>query len=119
MLSRSAAVASLPSPDGMPEVHLELRQATGRTHRYELSTLEFLVGSVPGCDLRLPGADLPPLFCLLTRHPHGLRLRKLAPTQLLLLNGSTVQNADLQDGDRLTLGATDVLIHLDAVAQDT
>src|SRR3712207_3676433 len=81
MAKTSQAPPAGPVPGVLPEVQLEVRQA-GRTLRYEQANLEFLVGTVPGCDLRLPGPDLPPLLCLLTRHPEGLRLRKLAPTQI-------------------------------------
>jgi len=104
------------SPDGMPEVRLEVRQGANRVHTYDLGNLEFLIGSVPGCDLRLPGVDLPPLFCLLTRHADGLRLRKLAPTQFLLVNGETVHQRELNNGDRVTVGATDIVIHMQAGA---
>ncbi|MFO0970230.1 MAG: hypothetical protein U0793_32165 [Gemmataceae bacterium] len=115
-LSATRRDAAVSAP--LPAVLLEVRQGARGVVRYELANLEFLIGSVPGCDLRLPGADLPPLFCLLTRYPKGLRLRKLAPTQLLLLNGDAVQNADLADGDRLTLGATDIVVHVSAASED-
>ena len=39
---------------------------------------------MPGCDLRLPGTNLPPVVCLIARQPDGVRLRKLAPTLPIL-----------------------------------
>ena len=35
----------------------------------------FLIGSVPGCDLRLPGTNLAPVICLVARHQNGASLR--------------------------------------------
>ncbi|MCI0684605.1 MAG: hypothetical protein L0Y71_21050 [Gemmataceae bacterium] len=98
----------------LPEVHLEVRRGAGRSARYALDHVDFLIGAVPGCDLRVSGTDLPPVICLIARQPGGARLRKLAPTQLLLVNGDTATNADLADGDRITLGATDIFVHITA-----
>jgi peptidoglycan hydrolase CwlO-like protein len=100
----------------LPEVHLEVRQGAGRNARYTLDHVDFLIGAVPGCDLRVPGADLPPVLCLIARQPGGARLRKLAPTQVLLVNGKTAANVDLADGDRITLGALDIFVHIKAAA---
>lgn len=95
----------------LPEVQLEVRQGS-RAAPYSFSHVDFLIGTVPGCDLRVPGADLPAVLCILARHPGGVKLRKLAPTQLLLVNGNTVSSAELVDGDRITLGAIDLYVHL-------
>src|SRR5687767_9575660 len=102
----------------LPEVHLEVRQGAGRNARYALDHVDFLIGAVPGCDLRVPGADLPPVICLIVRQPGGAKLRKLAPTQLLLVNGETATNAELADGDRITLGAIDIFVHIQAAAEN-
>src|SRR5438046_1426055 len=72
-----------------------------------------LVGSVPGCDLRLPGAALPPVLCLIVRRPDGVVLRKLAPAQPVLINGRTATMATLAPGDRITLGAVDLIAHIE------
>ena len=40
------------------------------------------------------------------------RNRKLAPTQVLLLNGECTGNTDLADGDRITIGAVDVVFRV-------
>src|SRR6185437_12376361 len=49
------------APPSLPGVRLEVRPARGRAALYEVGDGGFLVGSVPGCDLRLPGANLPPV----------------------------------------------------------
>src|SRR5947209_3421874 len=91
-----------------------LNNGSAKPVLYDLAGEEFLVGSVPGCDLRLPGTSLPPVVCLITRQPDGVRLRKLAPTLPVLVNGQPVsQNAltPLTHGDVVSVGAVD--LHLD------
>ena len=105
----------MPGAETLPTVRLEVHQA-GRTVPYWFDQVDFLIGTVPGCDLRVPGAALPAVLCLLARHPGGVHLRRLAATQVLLLNGISVSRADLQDGDRLSLGALDVYVRFEALA---
>jgi len=100
------------SVDALPDVVLEFRQGAGRTSSFAMAHIDFLIGSVPGCDLRVPGSELPAVLCLLARRPGGLLLRKLAPTQMLLVNGQAVGQADLSNGDRITLGASDIFVRL-------
>src|SRR5713226_463521 len=95
----------------LPTVRLEVRAGTRRPLTHEVSDAGFLIGSVPGCDLRLPGADLPPVVCLITRHAGGASLRKLLPTQPVLVNGQPVTVSPLVQGDRVTLGAVEILVH--------
>src|SRR5207245_1116984 len=67
---------------------------------------------VPGCDLRLGGTDLPALVCLLSRQPGGIAIRKLATGASLQVNGQSAIPALLYDGDRLTIGVTEVLVRI-------
>jgi chromosome segregation ATPase len=92
----------------LPVVRLEFRNGTARPVTHELLTAGFLIGSVPGCDLRLPGADLAPVICLITRTADGVALRKLAPAQPVLVNGQPVSQAVLTNGDQVTLGPFEI-----------
>src|SRR5208283_1236947 len=65
-------------------------------------------------DLRLGGAALPPVLCLIALQSEGLVLRKLAPTQPVLVNGHSITTTSLSDGDRVTLGAVDLTVHIDS-----
>ena len=67
-------------------VRLELRPGSSRPLLHEVSDSGFLIGSVPGCDLRLPGADLPPVICLIARHAEGAALRRLVATCSIQIN---------------------------------
>src|SRR5205814_1698799 len=107
----SAADAVLP----LPEVRLELRGGN-RAAAYPLTDVDFLIGSVPGCDLRVPGVELPPVLCLIACQPGGVTLRNLAPTQPVLVNGQPAANTPLADGDRIAVGAVELVVHLHPAA---
>jgi chromosome segregation ATPase len=104
-------------------VRLEVRAGRGQPTVYEVGDGGFLVGSVPGCDLRLAGANLPPVLCLLSCHPGGASLRKLAPVLPLTVNGKSVTAAYLHDGDRVSLGSVEIGVEVvragDAATPDT
>src|SRR5438067_4983558 len=51
---------ALPS-HAAPTVRLELRHGSARSVVYDVPGEEFVLGSAPGCDLRLPGTNLPPV----------------------------------------------------------
>src|SRR5690242_7759377 len=89
-------------------VRLEVRSGGGRATVYEIGDGGFLIGSVPGCDLRLPGSNLPPIICLLARNAAGASLRRLAPVLPILVNGKAVASAYLNNGDRVTIGPVEI-----------
>src|SRR5581483_8868971 len=72
--SASARVDAAPA-----QLRLEVLRGSGRPIEFDV-TDAFLIGSVPGCDLRLPGTGLPPVICLIAPSADGILLRKLAPT---------------------------------------
>ena len=100
----------------LPDVQLDVRQGTARGASYALSEVDFLIGSVPGCDLRVP-AESPAVLCLLARHPGGVSLRKLAATQTILVNHVNVSHAELADGDIVRVGKLEFHIHITDAAQ--
>jgi chromosome segregation ATPase len=112
-----AQAASSPSAVVHVEVHLRPGQSAGRDASrpavYEVGDGGFLVGSVPGCDLRLAGTNLAPVLCLISRQPAGASLRKLAPVQPIAVNGRTVASTYLSNGDRITLGAAELIVRID------
>jgi hypothetical protein len=93
----------------LPTVRLEVRAGNGRSTLFEVGDGGFLVGGVPGCDLRLPGENSPPLSCLINRNVTGVSLRKLAPIQPLAVNGRPTASAYLADGDRVTVGTVEIV----------
>ena len=87
---------------------------------YDVTGEEFLVGSVTGCDLRLPGTNLPPNVCLIRRTATEVWLRKLAPSLPILVNGSPLPPSGqtaLKHGDVVSVGAVDLGILIDDASQ--
>ena len=111
-MAQASPIADRPPTAGGPLVRLEVR-ARGRPAVYEVGDGGFLVGTVPGCDLRLPGAELPPVLCLIARQPGGARLRKLAPMAPLTVNGQAVVAAALADGDRIGVGGAEIVASIE------
>ncbi len=105
-----------PAPDAtasrLPAVRLEVRTGANRPTLYEVGDAGFLIGSVPGCDLRLPGANLPPVLCLISLNAAGAGVRKLAPVQPMTVNGRAVASASLNSGDKLTLGPVEIIVRI-------
>ncbi|MFL5241032.1 MAG: hypothetical protein ACJ8FY_02905 [Gemmataceae bacterium] len=110
------AAATLPG--SLPTVRLEMRHGSAKPTSHEITDLGFLIGSVPGCDLRLPGVNLPPVLCLISRHAAGVMLRKMAPMLPILINGQPAASAALNHGDRITLGAVDLLVRITGVSPE-
>ncbi len=98
----------------LPSVRLEVRSGGGRPTVYEVGDGGFLMGGVPGCDLRLPGGNIAPVVCLISRHARGASLRKLAPVQPIAVNGRSVGSTYLNAGDRITVGSVEVVVSLTA-----
>jgi DNA repair exonuclease SbcCD ATPase subunit len=95
----------------LPEVRLEVRQGTARPLLYEVTEIAFLIGNVSGCDLRLPGSDLPPVVCMIVRQSGSLVIRRLAPSQAIQINGRPLSNHSLSDGDRITVSTLELVVH--------
>ena len=103
-------------------VRVEVRHGPARPITYDVTGEEFLIGSVPGCDLRLPGTNLPPNICLIRRTPTEVWLRKLAPSMPILVNGSPMApsgQAALRHGDVVSVGAVDLGISIDFATQSS
>jgi chromosome segregation ATPase len=107
------------SSDLLPEVRIEARQGKARPLLYEVSDVAFLVGSVQGCDLRVPGADLPPVICMIVRRAGAVAIRRLAPTQPVQVNGQLISHTSLSDGDRITLGSLELIVHAQFPSQES
>ena len=111
---------STPSPHGRP-VRLEVRHGSSRPVTYDVTGEEFLVGSVPGCDLRLPGSNIPPNVCLIRRSAGEVWLRRLAPSLPILINGKAIPAAGqvvLKHNDIVSIGAVDVTVSLRQLMED-
>src|SRR5262245_56298060 len=107
------SISAAPAAGDAPLVRLELRHGAARPSWHDIGGEEFLIGSVPGCDLRIPGNNLPPVIAQIVRRADGVRLRKLAPTLPIFLNGQpVVTQAALAHGDAIQIGNIELCVHL-------
>jgi uncharacterized phage infection (PIP) family protein YhgE len=103
-----------PAP-AAPPVRVEVRHGAAPPVGLDVTGDEFVVGSIPGCDLRIPGANLPSHICSIHRGPDGVRLKKLAQALPILLNGSPLSPAGqaiLRHGDVVSIGAVDLHVSI-------
>ncbi len=113
-MAQGTSTAQSPgAPGALPAVRVELRHGSARPATYDLNDVSFLIGTVPGCDLRLPGAHLPSVICLISRHTRGVTIRKLAPILPIQVNGQAVTTANLSDGDRVTIGPVELRLYVE------
>jgi hypothetical protein len=104
------------APGPLPAVTLELRIGSAPPTAHSVHDDSFLIGTVPGCDLRLPGSNLPSVVCLLSRQINGVSLRKLVPILQITINGRAVTNAPLANGDSIRIGAVGLRVGIQSMA---
>lgn len=90
-------------PPSWPTVRLELRCADGPATSFEFCQESIVVGSVPGCDIRLPGGEFPPLVAVLAPVGQELCIRKLAHQATSSIVGAVPKNT-LKPGETIELG---------------
>src|SRR5260370_36901098 len=110
--SRSSAESPPPQTGSglVAGVRLEISSGASRPAFHDVSSSAFLIGSVPGCDLRLGGADLPPVICIVTRHAGGAEIRRLAPPHPGVGNGPTVTSPPPAEGGQGTPNCIQFLV---------
>ncbi|MCS6864209.1 MAG: FHA domain-containing protein, partial [Gemmataceae bacterium] len=118
-------MAPLPNPHSLghrpelPPVRLEVRTDTGRISHCDIERDEFLIGSASGCDLRLTSSALPPVTLQLTRHPDGLRLRRLVPAIPVVINDSSLTTNNpqlLHPGDTIRVAGYTITVQFPTTA---
>jgi chromosome segregation ATPase len=95
---------------GVPADKLALRVVSKEHHgrEFSLQGAKCSVGSARGCTLRLRGAGVGPLHCLILRGAGGTIIRRRSPRTLL--NGAPFDDAPLRPGDRLQVGPVELEI---------
>ncbi|HYV38689.1 MAG TPA: hypothetical protein VE988_23595 [Gemmataceae bacterium] len=119
VIKSSRSFPSPPHAEELPEVCLEVANGSGQPTLYFVSEAGFVVGTVPGCDLRISGGNLQAALCLIGRRPGGASLRKLAMTQPVSVNGKPVATASLVQGDKIKVGAVEIAVHLKPATGET
>lgn len=77
--------------DTVLDARLRLTDRSGRSSEYHIDCRGWILGSAPGCDLRLD-QSAPPVWVLLVPCPGGVLVRKLAPLVRVEVNGELWQS---------------------------
>lgn len=106
-------MTALPADRPAEGPRLDVRMA-GRSATHAIGKAEFVIGSGIGCDLRIPGQQVPATFCRIDRRDDAsLHLVSLSPTFPILVNGQPISPetpTPLHANDRLTIGPADVTV---------
>ena len=106
-----------PRPPNGPR--LDVRLGTGRAIGYDFAGEEFLVGGAAGCDLRLAGANLPPVACQFRVTPTGVNVRRLTPSLPVLRNGVSLPGTEavaVAEGDVVNVGPAEITVRIPPTA---
>jgi len=97
---------SLPAGPLPEPVQLVLEITRGRTRfpARPVTNSRFLIGAGVTCDLRLGASDIPAIHSILTIHGGEVHLEAIHPAPALVVNGKTVRETALADGDAIAIG---------------
>lgn len=92
------------------EATVRLTDRTGRAKQFRLNAKGLILGSAPGCDIRLD-PSVPPVLVLLAACPGGVLIRRLAPLARIEVNGQPWQAGICPYPARVSLG--EILVELE------
>ena len=101
---------SLAAGEFLAEASIRLTDRTGRVKQFRLNAKGLILGSAPGCDLRLE-QSAPPVWVLLAACPGGVLIRRLAPLARIEVNGQAWQAGIAPFPALVTLG--DIKLEID------
>ena len=96
-----------PEPEPEPEREVVTLTLAGRAH--EITSRSFVIGRSRECDLSVTDGNASRRHAEIVREGDSYFLVDLGSTNGTELNGKRVTREELSDGDRITLGATDVV----------
>lgn len=117
-------MAPLPNPTpgdrpDLPRVRFGVRTAAGRVIGHDFLGEEFLIGTAPGCDLRLSAPGSPPVAVQFTRRPDGVRVRRVAAALPVALNDDPLPTGGavpVHHGDTLQVAGLVIGVHIPSPA---
>ncbi|HYV36346.1 MAG TPA: FHA domain-containing protein [Gemmataceae bacterium] len=88
----------------VPPVTLEFLNGATRNRCWQIDRVLTIIGSAPGCKVRVRSRSVGRFHCYLVATPNGVWAVDLVSAAGLLLNGEPVRYARLEDGDQLLIG---------------
>lgn len=107
---------SLAAGDFLAEANIRLTDRTGIAKQFRLNSKGLVLGSAPGCDLRLE-QSAPPVWILLAACPSGVLIRRLAPLARIEVNGQAWQAGIAPYPALVTLG--DIRLEIDGATLES
>lgn len=104
-LDAGAAGRERPDPDLAVRLPapVQLRMEHGGTGEWTVGTIGAVIGSRPGCDVRLASREVLPLQAVLTRAGRQVVLASLAVDRAIRVNGTPMSVAIVNSADTLTI----------------
>jgi predicted component of type VI protein secretion system len=96
----------------LPRVELEVTRGRTRQSVRSLETRAFLIGAASDCDLVLTDPQFPAVYAYVMRDADGARIRAIAESPLLCVNGERVEETRLDDGDVIRTGPYEFRVRL-------
>ncbi len=88
----------------LPRVELEITRGQTRQTLRSLESRAFLIGTAADCDLVLTDPQFPAVYAYVMRDANGARIRAIAESPALCVNGEVVEETRLDDGDVIRTG---------------
>ena len=96
----------------IPRVELEIIRGQARRKQRAVNVPAFLIGASRECDLVLGDSQFAEVHAYLIVHAGGVSIRHLGFGPNLIVNGKQMARATLNDGDRLSTGPYEFVIHI-------
>jgi len=116
MVYRTPTPTPPPPPAPKPEPDVVSLKVDGKTHA--VSSPKVVIGRSRDCDLRVSDLNASRRHAELRKDGDGYWIVDLGSMNGTLVNGERVDRAQLEDGDRITLGSTDIVFGRKSAIRD-
>lgn len=101
-----------------PNYLLQIERGRTQFPSRPIDSSEFLIGASDRCQLRLGGSQIPEIHSRITNDGGSVRIEAVAGVPPLCLNGKIVKQAELAEGDRLSIGSFEFSIQKQATSAE-
>ena len=101
----------LHAADAASSLWVEICRGRTQFPRRPIAGSRFLIGAGSNCHLQLGGEGMPFLHSLIAVESGAVIVEAFVPHPELQVNGEPVRTAELRDGDRVSLGAFEFILH--------